>query len=242
MPHTFATYTDIALKAFQFNPRHHDTVNKKKEILTSVAKSHGGEPTSTLAFGFSPWLLTGQLNNLYVTEITDSIKSYLNDQNIKYTYVHEDELAGSQQFDWVLAGDEYFTFADSEDDQKKKVTRLSSLTKKILVTTLRDYKNQDYKDREFSHPLAVRNNEAYKLFLEFNDYGYKERDQWKSTVYELDGTSAEVYGYFARRSMYFKQLAKFTMDNGGLNYLIHKNLMYKSLIKKNYEHVISVSF
>ena len=242
MPHTFATYTEIALKAFEFNPRHHDTVNKKKEILNAVSISHGGEPTTALAFGFSPWLLTGQIKNLFVTEITDSIKTFLDNYGVKYTYVDSTELSGNQQWDWVLAGDEYFTFAEDEEEQRKKVQRLSGLTKKILVTTLRDYKNQDYRDREFSHPIAVRNNEKYKLFLEFNDYGYKERDSWKSNIYELDGANAEVYGYFPRRSMYFKQLAKFTMDNGGLNYLIHKNLMYKSLIKKNYEHVISISF
>jgi len=242
MPHSFATYTEIALRAFEFNPRHQDTVLKKKEIIEAVAKSHGGEPETTLAFGFSPWLLTGQHKNLFVTEITDSIQAYLDKQGVKYTYVDSSELNGGQQWDWVLAGDEYFTFADDEEQQRKKVQHVSSLTKKILVTTLRDYKNQDYRDREFSHPIAVRNNDEYKLFLEFNDYAYKERDTWKSYVYELEGDTAKVFGYFARRSMYFKQLAKFTMDNGGLNYLIHKNLMYKSLMKKNYEHVISISF
>ena len=242
MPHTFATYTELALSAFKFNPRHNDTINKKKEILDSVVKSHHGIPETTLAFGFSPWLLTGTHTNLFVTEITDSIKDYLDQQDVKYTYIPSEELGVTQQFDMVLAGDEYSTFAKDEEDQKHKVQRLSGLTKKVLLTTLRDYKNQDFRDREFSHPIAVRNSEKYKLFLEFNDYGYKERDSWKSTVYELGDATAEVHGHFQRRSMYFKQLAKFTMDNGGLNYLVHRNLMYKSLIKKNYEHVISISY
>ena len=42
--------------------------------------------------------------------------------------------------------------------------------------------------------------------------------------------------------MFFKQLAKFVYDAGAANFTVHKNLMYKSLIKKNYEHVISVQF
>lgn len=242
MPLTFATYTEIALNAFKFNPRHNDTISKKKDILDSVAKSHGAVPDTTLAFGFSPWLLTGAHKNLFVTEITDSIKDYLAQQDVKYTYIASEDLTVTQQFDWVLAGDEYFTFAKDEEEQRHKVQRLSGLTKKVLLTTLRDYKNQDYRDREFSHPIAVRDNEKYKLFLEFNDYGYKERESWKSNVYELASNTTKVYGEFLRRSMYFKQLAKFTMDGGALNYLVHKNLMYKSLIKKNYEHVISVSF
>ncbi|NBW58034.1 hypothetical protein EBR43_09720, partial [bacterium] len=52
----------------------------------------------------------------------------------------------------------------------------------------------------------------------------------------------ETYGPFARRNMYFKQLAKFSMDAGAENFYVHKNLMYKSLIKKNYEHIITIKF
>jgi hypothetical protein len=63
-------------------------------------------------------------------------------------------------------------------------------------------------------------------------------------VYEVaePASSLETYGVFQRRTMFFKQLAKFSMDNGAVNFLVHKNLMYKSLIKKNYEHVVSIQF
>ena len=37
-------------------------------------------------------------------------------------------------------------------------------------------------------------------------------------------------------------MAKFSIDAGANNFYVHKNLMYKSLIKKNYEHVITISF
>ena len=42
--------------------------------------------------------------------------------------------------------------------------------------------------------------------------------------------------------MYFKQLAKFTSDNGGKNFSIHKNLFYKPLLSKAFEHVISIDY
>jgi hypothetical protein len=47
---------------------------------------------------------------------------------------------------------------------------------------------------------------------------------------------------FNCRQMFFKQCAKFSIDAGAQDFLIHKNIMYKSLIKKNYEHVISMRF
>jgi hypothetical protein len=61
-------------------------------------------------------------------------------------------------------------------------------------------------------------------------------------VYDMQGNDVKITGPFARRSMFFKQMAKFSIDAGAKEFYVHKNLMYKSLIKKNYEHVISISF
>jgi len=58
----------------------------------------------------------------------------------------------------------------------------------------------------------------------------------------MQGNDVKITGPFARRSMFFKQMAKFSIDAGAKEFYVHKNLMYKSLIKKNYEHVISISF
>ena len=89
-----------------------------------------------------------------------------------------------------------------------------------------------------------RNGNSKHTYLESHDWDIKDRSIWKTTVYEIDQTSNELtaYGAFDRRTMYFKQLAKFSLDSGANNFMVHKNLMYKSLVKKNYEHVISMTF
>ena len=81
-------------------------------------------------------------------------------------------------------------------------------------------------------------------FLESHDWDLRDRSSWKTTVYGINQTSnqLETYGTFNRRTMYFKQLAKFSLDAGANNFLVHKNLMYKGLTKRNYEHVISITF
>jgi hypothetical protein len=56
------------------------------------------------------------------------------------------------------------------------------------------------------------------------------------------GAEMQKHGPFQRRTMFFKQMAKYTKDAGAVDFMVHKNLMYKSLIKKNYEHVISIKF
>jgi len=243
MPHTFATYTSISVNALEFNPKSQDIITKKQEILTAVAAHYKTNPTSILFVGFSPLILGVTYKQIFVTNIDDSVKKYLDSLGIKYTYIETKDLVKyKKQFGWVIASDEYFTFANTEEEQRASVEVLAELARDLILTTLRDYKNQDFKDREFSQPLAVHNQKDHKIFLEYHNYDFNDRNAWTTTVHELLNGGSQTYGPFARRSMFFKQLAKFSIDAGAKEFYVHKNLMYKSLIRKNYEHVISISF
>jgi hypothetical protein len=243
MPLSYATYTNISVNALEFNPKSQDIIAKKQEIITSIAQHYSTNPLSILFIGFSSLILGVTYKQIFVTEVTEETKNYLNKQGIKYTYIDSADLPKHQkQFNWVIASDEYFTFAKTEEEQRQSIELLASLAKDLIVTTLRDYKNQDFKDREFSQPLVVHNHNEHKVFLEYHNYDYNDRNAWTTTVYELQGSTSKMYGPFDRRAMFFKQMAKFSLDAGAKNFLVHKNLMYKSLIKKNYEHVISISF
>lgn len=243
MPQDYATYTEISVNALEFNPKSKEVIDRKQEILKSIAGHYSTTPSSMLFYGFSPLMMAATSGNLSVTQISADTKKYLDKLGIKYTYIDANDLGNyKKKFDWVVAGEEYFTFADSEESQRQAVELLAGLTKKLIITTLRDYKNQEFKEREFSQPLAVRNSKDSKIFLEYHDHEYDDKNVWKTNVWELSGTNTKQYGPFNRRSMFFKQLAKFCLDAGAANFYVHKNLMYKSLIKKNYEHVISISF
>jgi hypothetical protein len=243
MSQTYTTYTSISARALVFNPKFREVVAKKQEIASAIEQHYQHKPNSILYYGFNPMMLASATKSVYVTAVDQSVKNMLEVNNIKYTYIDEQELSQhKKQFDWVVAVDEYFTFADSEDQQKVLIADIVGLAKDLVVTTLRDYKNQDFKDREFSQPQSVHHNHDSKVFVEHHKYDYNDRNNWATTVYELHGNKSTVYGPFARRSMYFKQMAKFSIDAGAKEFYVHKNLMYKSLIRKNYEHVISISF
>ena len=243
MTHGYGTYTEISAHALSFNPRSQEVIAKKQEIVTAIAQHHGKTPASVLFYGFSPLMLGSNCKSIFVTGISDEIKKFIDTTAIKYTYISEDDLHHHvKKFDWVVATDEYFTFAATEEQQRASIEFISSLAKDVIVTTLRDYKNQDFREREFSQPLAVRNGRNSKLFLEYHDYDYSDKNSWNTSVYEMTGADVQQFGPFARRSMFFKQMAKFSIDAGAKEFYIHKNLMYKSLIKKNYEHVISITF
>lgn len=237
---SFALYSEISTRSLDFNPKKQEAIDKKVEIVNSIIEHHDFTPKTVLFCGFNPLILTATFSDVYVCNITDATRKWLLNQKIKFTYISNEELSAHQKkFDWTIALDEYFTFADSELEQKNIVEELVKLTNKTLITTLRDYKNSDYKDREFSYPLAVHNNKSSLVFLEY--HRLIDRNSWETMVYEIQGDSVDVSGPFPRSSMFFKQLAKFSIDAGAKTFYVHKNLMYKSLIRKNYEHVISIN-
>ena len=241
---TFCNYTDAILSALLSNPKSLDVIARKQEILNGVYRAENLEPTSILFVGFNPAILSCAAQTLAVTEISDTARNYLKQQGIKYTYIDSADLKNyTKKFQCVVAMDEYFTFADSDQAQQAAIAKICNLASSFVISTIRDYKNQDFKDRDFSTPVMVRNGADHKLFLESHDWDLKDRTRWNTMVYEIGKDSSLVtYGQFERRTMFFKQLAKFSMDAGAVNFLVHKNLMYKSLIKKNYEHVVSIQF
>lgn len=241
----FGKYTESLLSAFKFSPHQQDLAKKKYEIVEGVFHFYNISPDKILFVGFNPAILAAQGKELFVTQISDAALDFLKSQNIKVTNIPEQDLINfKNQFDAVVALDEYFTFANSDIDQQNKIKLFSSLAKDLVISTLKDYKNQDYKEREFSAPALIRNGTNKEINIESHDWDLKDRTAWTTTVYQIDQQSntLSTFGPFDRRTMYFKQLAKFSLDAGAYNFLVHKNLMYKGLTKKNYEHVISITF
>jgi len=242
---TFADYTDAVLSALKNNPKPQDVIARKQDILDGVYQTENLTPTSVLFVGFNPVILSCQAKTIAVTEISLVARNYLDNNNVKYTYIEpKDLLKYKKQFQCVVALEEYFTFAASDLEQQTMISDICALSTDFVISTVRDYKNQDFKEREFSQPALVRNNNVQTIFLESHDWDLKDRTRWNTMVYEITRASGNtiMYGAFERRTMFFKQLAKFSMDAGALNFLVHKNLMYKSLLKKNYEHVVSIQF
>ena len=238
MSTAFEKYSDILFSAFTFSNKQQEIATKKKEILDEVLDYYNIQTKNILFIGFSPCIHLFKEYNITVTEVGQETREYLEKQNCQY--VDFDSIQ-DKSYDVVVAVDEYLTFAETDQDQRDLIDSLARITKTCIITTLRDYKNQDFKNREFSLPIVVRGT-SKRIYLENYDYDPVDRNLCNATNYVIDDSSVDIIGPFHRRNLFFKQLAKFSLDAGADSFLIHKNIMHKSIIKKNYEHIITIKF
>ena len=235
----FVNYSDVIFDAFCLHTKRKEIVDRKHEIIDKILEFYNAGCESILFVGFNPAILSIQAKEIFVAEVSDSVFEWLADQRqgiMRY------DVNVPRKFNVVVAFDEYLTFAEDEASQQNSIDTLCKLSNSLVITTVKDYKNQEFKDREYSQPAIIKSNNKLTAFTEIHDWDQKDKNSFTTALYQLSGVDSACRSVYDRRTLFFKQLAKFSMDTGASNFLVHKNLMYKSLIKKNYEHVISINF
>lgn len=236
----FYSYNHVLIAAFLDNNKQQEILARKIQLINQVYDHYDFRPTTELFVGFNPAVLTAKPGKAFILGV--SSRDYEILQKLGCTAQLINSVADLPvTVDATISGDEFYTFFDDESAQRKFLSELRTATTRVCMTTLRDYKNQDFKEREFSFPALIKNDHGYQIYLEYHDHDPRLKNSWNTMIYAIDNQDTEVYGPFPRRAVFFKQLAKFAADAGFANFLVHKNLMYKSIIRKNYEHVISFS-
>ena len=79
--------------------------------------------------------------------------------------------------------------------------------------------------------------------MESNQSDRTDKQVWYRYLYCIKNHN-DLYtlGPTRRRTLYFKQLAKYAADLGSKQYLVEKNLLYKGFFSKVYEHIIAMKF
>ena len=146
-----------------------------------------------------------------------------------------------QKFDCVIALDEHLTYFAKEQEQKNRLTQLADLCDGWLVTTLCDYKNlAPYKNNQVE---VLHDFRSDAIFLEQNSPITTDKQSWNSWFYAItDHVALDAVGPIPRRTMYFKQLAKYASDLGSTEYVVQKNTLYRGYGRKHWEHIITIRF
>ena len=247
MANTFAEYTNLSLNILKFIDDPRQIIDTKLALFNEVLNGHALEYDSVLFIGFSPWCFSKKFKKIFITCLTDAAAEYLDENDVEYTRLsYTDIINGEEAFECVVALDEFTTFVATEAEQRALVELISECTDKLLITTLRDYKNADFKQKEFSspEPLVCCGEHTAKIITEYHNYNFSPADRyaWKCKVYELTGDEMIYHGGFMRRAMFFKQLANFTSEVGAKHFGVYKTSMYQSLSRRDNEYIIGIEF
>ena len=154
----------------------------------------------------------------------------------------DDVIQSGTTFDYVIASDEYFTQFATEDQQMSEIEKLSKLTNVALYTTLKDYRNMNASHRFFQEPFEVKTPNGDAVIVRKRDWNRSDKQQWTNREWIIQNDELIVCDPVECRTMYFKQLAKFSTDAGAKSFQVEKKQMYKPLFSKSFEYIICISF
>jgi hypothetical protein len=207
----------------------------KVEILQKLFGGLQIKPKTLLFTHFNPIVLLMEQNYDCIV---------VSDQSVKYAFQSSSSFIDSinqvkSPVDVTIALDEYFTYAQTENDQRNLLDDIKAVTSGYLVTSLQDYKNNAPHKRNHVESGVYGDS----IIVEQSQVDKNNKQNWLNHIYFIENNcDLTVIGPVERRTMYFKQLAKYSSDLGGTDYVVQKNMLYRGFFKKNYEHIITVQF
>jgi hypothetical protein len=181
----------------------------------------------------------GQRN--FLAETFEGVPGYKDTiEGMEHTLEHE--IKEGNTYDIVLGLDQTMTYFNTEDEQREFINQIAKVTKGKFITSLVDYKNQTSQSRMADLPLTININGKQNLFMNHRTWNPVDRQNYENNWLHIEEDKLIGSSKTKRRTMFFKQLAKFSSDAGSTGFTIHKNLFYKPLINKTFEHVISIDY
>ena len=210
----------------------------KTALLLKVIESLDEVPETIVFPSFNPVVLCLEKTFDCTVVADQSVKHYWNSSS---NFI--DDLSQlTKPADLCLALDEYLTYAETEQDQRDRLNQLKDSTSGWLITTCQDYKNAAPHKRSQAESTTHHHNSDY-IVIDQTNWDKINRQNYHNYIYMIkDNHDLTVLGPEMRRTMYFKQLAKYSSDLNSTDYMIQKNLLYRGFFKKHYEHIISVRF
>jgi hypothetical protein len=165
----------------------------------------------------------------------------LEDQGISV----DTEPREGKQYDTILALDEYFTYFSTEEDQRNEIFSKASLMSPggIMLTSIRDYRNNPVHKRFLGDTSYININDSHHVVVEINTPNSQQNQTWHQINFIIkDGESAVAYEIGDRRTLYFKQLAKYCKDAGSNQFGVIKENFWKAPWRRTTEHITWTRF
>lgn len=232
-------YWQIMKEAAQGQSKWQEILDIKLDVANRVMDYSDHEPNRMLFLGFSPLVQDyARTHDCSVVCDQDTLDLF----DIKGVSRYDDIRDVKGTYDTVLGLDEYMTFARTEQEQKDILADVRARTAGLLITSLQDYKNSAPHKKNHIDPTVIQADHNYVMF-EHTIADRFDRQAWTTWWHCVkDHGELITHGPLSRRTMYFKQLAKYSHDLGAKEYVVQKNLLYKGFFKRSFEHLITVRF
>lgn len=217
---SFHTFVD---EIWQNNSLKNFAVKKTQKQLSQIFLELGHTPKNVASLGYkNSASIALQIDNLYL-ESVDSSKKY----------------------DTVIAFDEYFTYADTEESQRQMIDSAANMLAPggILLASMRDYKNNPVHKRNLGDSSYININNTHHVIVEINSPDSNDNQVWTQTNFVIkNDDSAVAYELGNRRTLYFKQLAKYCKDAQSKQFGVLREHFWKSPWRRTAEHIAWARF
>lgn len=147
--------------------------------------------------------------------------------------------------DTLVAFDEVFTGASSETEQFDLISNAIAYIAPggLLLASIRDYRNNPVHKRNIGDATSLQVGSHQHLIVEAQVPSVKDKQLWHQTNFVItDAIVATHYAVGNRRTLYFKQLAKYCHDLGCCQFGVIKDQFWRAPWRRQPEHIIWARF
>ena len=217
---SFDTFID---DVWQNNSIRNFATKKTQKQLSQIFLELGHSPKNVLSLGYK--------NSASIVLQADNL--------------HYEDINTSKKYDTILAFDEYFTYADTEESQRQIIDSAAKMLNPggILLASMRDYKNNPVHKRNLGDSSYININKMHHVIVEINSPNNSDNQLWEQTNFVIkNNDSAVAYELGNRRTLYFKQLAKYCKDAHSKHFGVLREHFWKSPWRRTAEHITWARF
>lgn len=163
---------------------------------------------------------------------------FLKEQGLSVTLLSE--VNHNKKYDTILALDETLCRFSNENSQKQAINNLLNFLspKGMMLVSLRDYRNGNFHRRPLGDTVLNEIDGEEYVTVEVNKHSTHDKQSWNQKMYFITNhQDLHVLSCGDRRTLYFKQLAKYSSDFGNTRFGIFKEIFWRSTWRRTPEHI-----
>ena len=163
---------------------------------------------------------------------------FLREQGLATTLISE--VKKDKKYDTILALDETLCRFSNESSQKQAINNLLNYLSPggLMLVSLRDYRNGNFHRRPLGDTVLNEIDGEEYVTVEINQHNTHDKQAWVQKMYFIKNhNDLQVIYCGDRRTLYFKQLAKYSNDFPNVKFGIYKEIFWKGIWRRTPEHL-----